>query len=957
DGTAGGAGALQSLVSRLRRALAGAVVVEQSGPGYRLVLDPAAVDTARFAAAAAAGREALTRGDAEEAAALLAEGLALWRGPALADLDQPAEAARWEELRLEAVADRAEADLRRGALTGLTAELGALSRQHPHQERLAALRVRALHAAGRSAEALTAYEEVRARLAEELGADPSAVLRAAHLEVLRAADADPTTPTAHPAPTRAAPVAGPPRTGPAPGALPHPLTSFVGREADAGRVAGLLERVRLVTLVGPGGAGKTRLATEVARRVGAARPRPVHLVTLAPVADPRDVVSAVADAVGVAAAREVLRAERSTPPDSRRRLLDTLADRDVLLVVDNCEHVVDATAALVEELLARCPRVRVLATSREALGVDGEVLHPLGPLPVPEEDADAAGALRSPAVRLFADRAAAASPDFTVDASTVAAVVAVVRRLDGLPLALELAAARLRTMPVQEVAARLSDRFALLAGGRRTAVARHRTLRAVVDWSWDLLTDAEQRVLQRLSVFATGPTTAAAVAVCGREGVPAADVPDLLAALVDKSLVQRAERGGEVRSALLETIKEYAAERLAAAGELETARAAHARWFADAAAGSARLLAGPEQLAVARRLDVEAEDGRAALRWFVEHRQAADALRLVVPLTWWWTVLSRHERAAEWLREALSVVPGGAPRTAAVVEAEALLTVNAVLTADAALVSAADAEARLGAVAAELDAVPPADPGGSPLLAVLRLLLVLLSGRTAEFHDGVEAAAASADPWLAAMALSMRAAHAENEGDLAVVRRDAAEAVRRLRGLGEHWGLAGALRMVGQVRSYDGDLEGAAAAYAEAYDLLEPFGVADDSVLLRMRLADLAVRRHRPQEARAQVAALLAAVESTSGTSRQLRTWAGVTGAGVALALGDPAEARRLLEPVLARVDGDPASAMWRHERTVAHTSATSLALAEGDPGAAAAHLVAAHEAGLATRDMPVLAG
>ncbi|MFF5707603.1 ATP-binding protein [Streptomyces sp. NPDC012756] len=591
---AGAQGALQAQVSRLRRTLPPGVTVEFSPAGYRLAVgDPAAdVDALRFEALAGEGARA--GGDPARAAGLLREALGLWRGPALADVrDAPfaaAQAARLEALRLDVVEEWAAAELAVGGdLTGLVRELEESVREQPLRERLRGLQMRALGATGRQAEALAVYEEVRAALAEELGADPSPELSAVHLEVLRGGPA-----------TRDRSV--PP--------LPAPLTDFVGRERERERLTALLGAARLVTLVGPGGAGKTRLAVEV----GAGLPGEVGFVDLGavggtgPGSASGEVGEAFAAALGVRGAA---------------RLEAALAGRPVLLVVDNCEHVVAETALLVRRLLAACPGLRVLTTSREALGITGESLLPLGAL-APEA-----------AEELFVRRAAAVRPGFTGHAR----VAELCAGLDGLPLAVELAAARLRTLSVEELADGLGARFELLSRGDRTAPERHRTLRAVVEWSWSLLEPGERELAARLSVFRGGATAEAVARVCGADA-------DALASLVEKSLVEVRDDG---RYRMLETIRAYAAERLP---EGDPAVAAHHAYYRDLAVAADPELRGPRQLEWLARLDAEDANLRAALR----RGTPEDGLRLVAALSPYWWLRGLRGRVAAPVAELLDRV-------------------------------------------------------------------------------------------------------------------------------------------------------------------------------------------------------------------------------------------------------------------------------------------------------------
>jgi predicted ATPase len=489
--------ALQTLVSRARRALGDAAAVQQTAAGYQLALGPDDVDALRFERLIAAG-------DIEE-------GLGLWCGPALEDVGDFAVpyALRLTELRLDSSVSWLAGELEDGQAAAHVTDLEALAVANPLNEKVTALLMRALAVTGRQAEALAAYESLRARLAGELGIDPGAQVQAVHLEVLRGK-------------TEMNGSGRPPgrRTN-----VRAQLTSFVGREEEVGRVREALARYRLVTLVGPGGAGKTRLATEVAARVGVSAlvPDGVWVAELASVTDAADVPLAVLGSIGLRETRLMLDGTpRVITRDSQARLLDALADARALLVLDNCEHLIDACAQLADSLLARSPALRIVATSREPLGIIGESLLAVPPLG------------QDPALRLFADRAAAVSPGFTLDQATLPLVTGIVQRLDGLPLAIELAAARLRTLPLAEISRRLDDRFRLLTGGSHTALPRHRTLRAVVEWSWDLLTPAERLLAERFSVFPAGAAPEAAAAVCGDRS----DTDDLLSSLVDKSLLQ-----------------------------------------------------------------------------------------------------------------------------------------------------------------------------------------------------------------------------------------------------------------------------------------------------------------------------------------------------------------------------------------------------------------------------------
>ncbi|WP_433757355.1 BTAD domain-containing putative transcriptional regulator [Nocardia sp. CA-135398] len=592
--------ALQSQVSRLRRALraAGADgLVESSAAGYRLAVDPELVDMHRFLRLAEEGRTALRDRDCAAAVALLDQAAGTWRGAALADVrDAPFAAtvvARLTDAWLAAQEDRAEAALALGDHRAVVATLPELVAAHPLRERARALLMRGLYAGGRQGQALELFEQGRQLLADELGTDPSAELTQAHLTILRAD-------TVAAAAVRR---------------LPAQLTSFVGRDDELEQVASLLTLARLVTLTGPGGTGKTRLAMEAGARVRG----DVCFVDLSPLVDGAQVAPEIAVTLGGRATGD--------HEDAEARVRAMLADRSQLIILDNCEHLVLDAARLVHRLLRDCPGLRVLATSREALRITGETVLAVGQLPVAAAEAALADQLGCTAVRLFADRAAAARPGFTVDAGTIAAVRRICERLDGLPLALELAAARLRTIDIGEIDARLADRFRLLARGDRTVEPRHRTLQAVVEWSWELLEPSERLLARRFAVFAGGATAAMVASVCELD-----DADELLDSLADKSLV-KAHNG---RYRMLETIRAYGFARLTEAGEHERLQRALAVFFTELAERADPLLRGPEQLDWLARLTAEHDNVQAALRW-ASSMDPALAQRFIAAHAWhWW---------------------------------------------------------------------------------------------------------------------------------------------------------------------------------------------------------------------------------------------------------------------------------------------------------------------------------
>src|SRR5580704_7898450 len=594
-------GALRTQVSRLRRALgpAGGDLATVEG-GYCLTVQRGQLDATQFEDMLAEADEA----SGQRALRLLDEALALWRGPAVGEFaGRPfalATAARLNELRPVAAERRAELLLTAGLVEEAVATLQALLAEHPEREQARGLFMQALYRAGRHTEALATFRSWRRYLATELGLDPSPALRRIEQDILRHTAK---TPDVRDAAVTRAP------------SLPLPVTSFVGRDEDLMAVAARLDRARLVTLHGPGGVGKTRLALELAERTGDSYRDGVCFCDLAAVTEPHAVVRALATAAGLSE-RAFQRLDD--------QLVEQLADRHLLLVLDNCEHVAQAAAILAERLLKQTRNVTLLATSRERLEVDGEHVWQVRPLPV--------SGLGAPAVRLFLDRARAADPAAVPQDSEVEAVAALCTRLDGLPLAIELAAARLPGTTVSELVGNLRDRFGLLTVGRR-ADSRHRSLRAVVDWSYEQLTPEQQDLFGQLAAFHGSFDTAAAHAIADRHDDPA-DVTRLLLYLVDRSLVTAELDGGTTRYRLLETLRSYGLERLADQGRLDAARARHARWAADLVARAERGLRGADEARWAASVELHFGDLRAAHSWLADQDPEL-SLQMAAQLHWY----------------------------------------------------------------------------------------------------------------------------------------------------------------------------------------------------------------------------------------------------------------------------------------------------------------------------------
>jgi predicted ATPase/DNA-binding SARP family transcriptional activator len=606
-------------VSRLRGLLAPEAVLVARGGGYVIDVDPSLVDVCRFERLAAAGQDVLIGGDAAAAASRFREALALWHGRALADVGDvellALEGARLEELRLATVEGRVEADIELGRHAEVVGELERLVAEYPLRERLWRLLVLALYRGERQADALAAYRRARDLLASELGLEPGEELRSLEQAVLRQE-----VPAASPSVRHN---------------LPAPLTSFLGREQDLVRLERLLDGARLVTLTGTGGTGKTRLALEAGTRVAGRFPDGVWLAELAGVADPEQIGVQAMEALGV-------RQQGGVPV--LEALVHRLRSAELLLVLDNCEHLLEACAQLAGALLRASPGLRVLATSREPLGIPGEVACSVRPLDLPAEGADAQDAARAPAIRLFLDRGSAARGRPAGVVAPVAVAERICRKLDGLPLAIELAAARLGTLSAAEIEVHLADRFRFLAYRRPTTDPRHQALQTAMDWSYELLAADERRFLGELSVFAGSFGLAQVAEVCGGgDELAALEVIDRLAA---KSLVAAEPAEDGTRYRLLETVRQYAADRLAEAGSTDAARQRHA----DAFLGLAE---EERELAVLVR---EHGNFRAALDWSLSAGNQIGP-RLARALGNFWLGRGLLLEGRDWLDRALARRP------------------------------------------------------------------------------------------------------------------------------------------------------------------------------------------------------------------------------------------------------------------------------------------------------------
>jgi predicted ATPase/DNA-binding SARP family transcriptional activator/tetratricopeptide (TPR) repeat protein len=631
---------LQVCVSQLRKILEpGHVrgtpyqVLLSQEPGYLIHVGPEQLDLRGFDKLREEASQASGDGRPDTAAALLREAIAVWRGPPLADLaTEPyviGEAKRLKEMLLRAVEDRIEADLALGRHGELVGELEAIVDEHPLRERFRAQLMLALYRSGRQAEASELFHKTRAVLVEELGMEPGTELQKLLKAIL---NQDPSLELARPIEATV-----PPKTN----NLPLALTSFVGRISEMMEVKHLMSRSRLLTLTGAGGIGKTRLALSVAAEVLEGFGDGVWLVELAPLSDPAQVPETAAAALGVRAQAGVSITES---------LIAYLGTRRILLLLDNCEHLVEASAKLVNALLRSCPELRILVTSREALSIDGERTWRVPSLGVPDPQLPPSLGQSGDygAVALFVDRAATTLGSFELTTDNAALVLHLCQRLDGIPLAIELAAGKLKVLTLEQITGRLDDRFRLLTGGSRTALPRQKTLEATLDWSYALLPATEQAMLRRLSVFAGGFTLAAAESVCSGSGTEIGDVLETLARLVDKSLLSTVHKNRELRYYLLETVRQYAYSKLVGEGESYEAQRRHRDWFLTLAEQAESQLRGPNQVLWLARLRTERDNLRAAFEWSLATAQTEVATRIACGMGYFWEFEGHVTEGRQW---------------------------------------------------------------------------------------------------------------------------------------------------------------------------------------------------------------------------------------------------------------------------------------------------------------------
>jgi len=908
------ANALQRLVSRLRKALPGGLVEGQTD-GYRLRVEPGAVDAVRFERLVGQARH----DEDPRRVRLLREALALWRGAAMQDVGlQDSEAfdaavTRLEGLRLTAIEDWSDAEIRLGHGAELVTELTGLVAAHPVRERLVAALMRALVATGRDTEALLVYQRAREALAGALGVDPSPELSALHVALLRGELGR--------------------REENRKTNLRAELTSFVGKDADVAAVRELIADHRLTTLIGPGGSGKTRLATETARTLLGDLPDGAWLVELASIGADGDVAQATLAALGL---RDALLG--GTPnAEPMDRLIAAIREREALLILDNCEHVIESAAAFAHRVLGECRRLRILATSREPLGIIGEALWLVGPLTLPAEDADPGEIASSQAVKLLQDRAGAVRKDLASDAHMLSNLARVCRALDGIPLAIELAAARLRTMSLDQLAHRLDDRFRLLTGGSRTALPRHRTLRAVVDWSWELLTDAERMVLRRLAVFSGGASLDAAEQVCGGDSVERGEVLELLTALTEKSMLLT---GGDSapRYRMLGTIKEYARDRLAEAGESDLARHAHLACFTDLTETAEPHLRRAEQLEWLATLEAEHDNIGSAMRGALAAGEAHGAMRLAAAAGWYWW-LGGHKAEGVELITAATAIPGEvADEIRAMVYALVVLFLS----------SGRGDQHQAAEWIHEAHRFSQRSQHRNPLLGLIAPLERMLQAPDA-FLPAWETLLDNEDPWVRALARlqlgKMRIMLGQHGRDADAYLE---MALAEFRALGERFGISFALTELADRFAVRGELAGACEHYEQAIAVVTEVGATEDVIRMRSRQARLYWLLGDKDASAAAVAEAQRCAERVTWPDALAEL--ALSKAELARWGGNAEEARKQLS-IATSLLGDEAG--QAHIRAVTHDLLGHLA---GDLSEARAHRVAACQAAAEAGHAPLIA-
>ncbi len=923
--------ALQSLVSRLRRTIrdaTGTVDIVLSGPaGYQLAVADDDVDVVRFDRLTGEGRSHLRAGRPVQAEVSFAEALRLWQGTALAEVaDAPFAApvaARLGEAWLAAAEDWCEAVLTLGRPEDALAQLDRLVAGRPLRERLVALRMRALASVGRTVDALADFEQVRRALATELGIDPSTELRDAHLAVLRGQQKPQTRGRAE---------------------LPAPLTSFVGRDAELADARALLAANRLVSLVGAGGAGKTRLAVELAARASDELGSRVWFVELAPVrsdAGLTDLATAVLSALDLREVR-IMDIQPGPVKSALDRLVEHFGGARGLLVLDNCEHLIGGAAELADVLLRKCPTLSVLATTREPLAITGEAGFRVGPLDLPADRASLAEAATSPAVRLFVERAAAALPGFVLDERNLSPIIEICRRLDGMPLALELAAARLRAMTPHQVADLLDDRFRLLTGGSRTSLPRHRTLRGVVEWSWELLTKQERMLARRLAVLAGGADAESAAGVCADEDLPVGDVPYLLASLVEKSLLTVVSGSdGRPRYRMLETVRAYGLAELADCGEAERIDDAFVRYFLGLVTRIEPALRTRDQLHGLAQLNTEHDNVIAALGKAVAAGDARLAADLMAGLVWYWVLTGSQTETVTWSKAVNAMDVRGEPTPAIVGMRLAMLIADHEGDAPAGEYDRLWAEGERVGLRQRF-----------PMLGVMDAIVRLRQGDAERARAAAVRLADSADAWTVAAGRLVLCFVSVHQADAELAEAELVAALDGFRALGERWGTAFTLGLIGQNRMMRGDRAGAVRAFEEAVRIADEVGEPNN--LPPMQLMQLAGARGMAGDLDGAERDVRTALANVAAQDVDLHLMGLCVLIHIHVARQDLPAARVLATEAAGLLDDTHRNPSARGALAIAESR---IALAAGELAAAADHLAAALAMSLPGADMSTVAG
>jgi predicted ATPase/DNA-binding SARP family transcriptional activator len=895
---------VRSYVSRLRRRLGEAVNIETTGSGYALNTDRATIDAFRFEDLLNSAIEHRRAGFHELAASELASALDEWRGPVLAGLEDHnfarMEAARLDSRRLEALEARLASDLELGRHRQLVAELEQLVSAHPHHEAFWKHLMMALYRSDRQADALGAFRDAKAGLGEELGIEPSEELRELEEQILLQ---DPALLASHARENRVH-------------NLPTSLDSFVGRVEEMDEIRPLLTDYRCVTLTGVGGSGKTRLGIEVARSIVDGYPDGARWAELATIHDPDGLAEHVLLTFGEPG---------SHAADPGGVLVEILRPKRFLLILDNCEHMIGPVAELTDRLLTECPDLRVLATSREAFGIAGEAVYHVPTLQVPEWGDSPDRVRDTEAALLFVDRVRTHIHDFAVDEQTAASVTTVCRKLDGIPLALELGAARMRTMTISELADRIDNRFELLIKGSRIAPPRQQTLRATIEWSYELLTPAK-RTLRALGVFAGTWTLEAARAVA-LEHETEITIMGLVDELVDKCLVETAS---EDRFRLLETIRQFAFEQLVVSGEAPDVGRSHRDWYRKTAVGKDPELRGSKQVSAWTRLEQDHDNLRAAIRWSLDNGEPDGALELVAALGYFWMVRGYWREAWRWLERVLAAQDGSPLARSEAITGEAITEVIRVnygavkeLLGEAVVVfeemSVPASHARASLLQAVGDSLSGADNAHELLQQVYDSAIASDDSWSAAFvarylADGTDSEVISlleesyqrfltlGDRWNAAFSMYFISGwHLSSE-----MYDDAEESAWKARDLAAEIGdiiwHAHATRVLGLAALRKGDHDRARKYMGEALQSLSAIGDDACSTTLNTGLASLALESGYATEAIRLIAeAIRSAIRLGSPMTGPITLW---RAAEIAVAAGDARHAVRLAAVAHRELDG-----------------------------------------------------